>query len=373
MCISKGMKFRRLYFDISDWNNTVYDMVDGFIHIHDVLVELCKLEPDISNCHGVLLPVLTEDEWSVLCSMRNLFEKFRAAFDILCSVYIPTTNLVVPILVTLSEVFAKYRDDNHVGRICSAMEVKFAAYWDDDGIPMVYCLATILDPRYKLDGLSKLLDAYNGNMKIQIQDRKPEIKNLLYRMYDAYSKQYVPVVREDVVRTGISTGTKTALAIAHSLRNDGEEVSSYCEINYYLSSNDLSWSFSAEDMERLEMLDVLKWWKHNESRYPVLGSMARDLLAMSSAKVPEDVFDFHSSDVNSRRREIGPGTANMCVCLKDWLRAENRMQHLFVNKEGEACSSDDEDRGYHDEGDDGNDEDDEDVGGEEDCDDEVNS
>ncbi|CAN1161217.1 Putative AC transposase [Linum perenne] len=250
---------------------------------------------------------------------------------------------------------------------------------------MVYCLATILDPRYKLDGLFKLLDAYNANMKLQVRDRKPEIKNLFYRMYDAYSKQYTPVVPEDLVRTGISTGTKTALAIA---RSDDSEVSScYSEIDYYLSSsNDLQWSEA--EMEKMEMLDVLKWWKGYECRYPVLGSMARDLLAMASAKVPEDVFDFHSPEVNERRREMGPRTADMCVCFKDWLRAEHRMQHLFVNKEGDPCSSDDEkdhDGEVGDEDadeDDGGDEDDEDAdeddggdeNGDEDYDeDEVNS
>ncbi|CAG7703604.1 unnamed protein product, partial [Allacma fusca] len=41
--------------------------------------------------------------------------------------------------------------------------------------------------------------------------------------------------------------------------------------------------------------DVLKWWKENESTYPALSKMARDVLGVSGTGVPiERAFSFGS-------------------------------------------------------------------------------
>ncbi|CAL1369103.1 unnamed protein product [Linum trigynum] len=345
-CSQSGLRYKRLLCDIPMWSNTTYEMLDAFIRYRSILMELCSVEHAAGNYCGT---PLTEDEWSVLCSLTDFLERFKAAFDIFCSVYIPTANLVIPILYTLSEASAQYIYDKHVGQICAGMEAKFSTYWVD-GIPMVYCLATILDPRYKLDGLLHLLDGYHANTKVSIGDTKNKIKTLFYKTYDAYFKQYVPLIPEDLVRSGCSSsGTKSAVRLVHSSRDgDGKKgsdtkASSHSEIQYYLSSDDVSSLGLEEDIDKLDMLDVLKWWKHNQARYPVLATVARDVLAhVASAKVPEDTFDFHSSGVNEQRREMGSKAAEMSVCLKDWIRAELREQRLCVNRYGGDVSSDEE-------------------------------
>ncbi|CAL1369139.1 unnamed protein product [Linum trigynum] len=353
ICSQSCVRYKSLLLDSPEWFNTTYDMLDAFIRYRDQLTEYCNREFAAGTCCESGEP-LTEDEWQVVCSMRDFFERFRAAFDIFCSVYVPNTNLVVPILFTLSEAFAQFRDDKHVGKFCVGLEAKFSAYWDSEGIPMVYCLATILDPRYKLAGLFKLLDAYHANMNFSIGNMKDEVQALLYRMYDAYFQQYSPPpIPEDLVRAegSSSSGTKTAVRLARSMRMAGD-VDSYSELNYYLSSNDVSSFRIEEDIDKLDMFDVLKWWKRNQVKYPVLSTMARELLApLASAKVPDDTFDFHSPEVNNRRWEIRLETAEMCVCLKDWLRAATHAQHLFVDMYAGDVSSDEED-GENDEGED---------------------
>ncbi|CAN0902192.1 Zinc finger BED domain-containing protein RICESLEEPER 1 [Linum grandiflorum] len=299
MCRQRGLKYKRLLVDMPVWKNTTFDMVDAFLGYRPVLTEFCTLPDEYDS-----MTPLTEDEWSVLSSLRDLFQRFKTAFVTFCSVYTPTTNSVVPVLLTLSEAFSQYRDDRHIGSICSSMEAKFSAYWiDHGGISMVYCLATILDPRYKLDGLFKLLDAYHVNMKLPIGDTKTGIKTLFYQAYDAYFQKF-----------GLQTGSSSS--------NGGGNVS-YTELENYLSCGDAVSS----------KLDVLKWWKRNQARYPVLAAMAREVLApLASTKLPEDTYRFHGGGLNERRYEFGPRISEMSVCYKDWILAEQRKQHLYVNE-----------------------------------------
>ncbi|CAN1159309.1 Zinc finger BED domain-containing protein DAYSLEEPER [Linum perenne] len=214
---------------------------------------------------------------------------------------------------------------------------------------MVYCLATVLDPRYKLDGLFKLLDAYHANMKIPVQDRKSEIKTRFVRFYEAYDA-YFQQYRSQTVRakhlalqsegcSSFGTGTKSAVRIARIARTSGG-TALHAELNYYLSSDDVS-SFDNIIEGGLEMLDVLEWWKSiGIGRYPVLATMARDLLApVASGKVPEGTFRFYAPGINEMRREFEARMAEMVVCYKDWIVAEERKQHLFVNE----CEDEDDD------------------------------
>ncbi|CAN0907073.1 Putative AC transposase [Linum grandiflorum] len=108
---------------------------------------------------------------------------------------------------------------------------------------------------------------------------------------------------------------------------------SYSELNYYLSCDDVP----SLDIEGLEKLDVLKWWKGNHAKYAVLAAMVREALApLASTKLPEETFQFHGGGLNERRYEFGPRISEMSVCYKDWIVAEYRKQHLYVHEE-EDC------------------------------------
>ncbi|KAH0638959.1 hypothetical protein KY285_035545 [Solanum tuberosum] len=64
--------------------------------------------------------------------------------------------------------------------------------------------------------------------------------------------------------------------------------------------------YLAEDVEpETDDFDILKWWKFNEPRFPILGEMARDVLA-----IPIQVSS------------LTPKLVQALISLQDWYRSE---------------------------------------------------
>ncbi|KAI3743136.1 hypothetical protein L1987_60839 [Smallanthus sonchifolius] len=73
--------------------------------------------------------------------------------------------------------------------------------------------------------------------------------------------------------------------------------------------------------------DILAWWKGNESTFPVLSAMARDLLTVQAFTVAsESVFSLSGRVLSIRRTRLTPAAMEMCICLKDHLDAVDRRQ-----------------------------------------------
>ncbi|KAI3761392.1 hypothetical protein L1987_51806 [Smallanthus sonchifolius] len=95
------------------------------------------------------------------------------------------------------------------------------------------------------------------------------------------------------------------------------------ELGRYTRTNFLS--FMSPDV--FEDFDILAWWKGNESTFPVLSAMARDLLTVQASTVAsESVFSFSGRVLSIRRTRLTPAAMEMCICLKDHLDAVDRRQ-----------------------------------------------
>ena len=67
--------------------------------------------------------------------------------------------------------------------------------------------------------------------------------------------------------------------------------------------------------------DILKWWKINQLRFPILSKMARDFLAAQASSVPsERGFSRSGLTVTSLRNSLHPDTVRFLMCLNSWLK-----------------------------------------------------
>ncbi|GJZ99646.1 zinc finger BED domain-containing protein RICESLEEPER 2 [Tanacetum coccineum] len=74
--------------------------------------------------------------------------------------------------------------------------------------------------------------------------------------------------------------------------------------------------------------DVLGFWKAKESQFPILSRMARDVLSIQATLVAtESAFSLSERVLSNRRTELTPASLEMCMCLKDHLDANERIQH----------------------------------------------
>ena len=67
--------------------------------------------------------------------------------------------------------------------------------------------------------------------------------------------------------------------------------------------------------------DILKWWKTNQIRFPVLSRIARDFLAAQATSVPsERGFSKSGLMITDLRNSLHPETVRWLMCLQSWLK-----------------------------------------------------
>ena len=76
-------------------------------------------------------------------------------------------------------------------------------------------------------------------------------------------------------------------------------------------------------------LDVMASWRRHQRAFPTLAMMARDVFAVPVSTVPsESCFSSANRILSDKRSKLGPHVFERLVCLKDWIQAEERRQHV---------------------------------------------
>ncbi|KAG6530238.1 hypothetical protein ZIOFF_012461 [Zingiber officinale] len=70
-----------------------------------------------------------------------------------------------------------------------------------------------------------------------------------------------------------------------------------------------------------DAFDALGWWKLNTYKFPVLSTLARDILAIPITTVAsEATFSAGGRVINKYRASLAPATVEMLMCGGDWCR-----------------------------------------------------
>ena len=81
-----------------------------------------------------------------------------------------------------------------------------------------------------------------------------------------------------------------------------------------------------------ESVDILDYWKRCASTYPTLSMMARDVFAVPVSIVSsESCFSSANRILTDKRSRLGSKVFERLVCLKNWIDAENRLQHQTID------------------------------------------
>ena len=116
--------------------------------------------------------------------------------------------------------------------------------------------------------------------------------------------------------------------------NGGGNVIVKSELDKYLSE---------DNEEDKKGFDILKWWKDNENRFPVLSRMARDLLAVPIPTVAsESAFSSGGRILDDFRSSLTPTMVERLICANDWIRGpeyisvEENTEELAKLEEGKS-------------------------------------
>jgi hypothetical protein len=207
------------------------------------------------------------------------------------------------------------------------MRAKYIKYYGSfrELNPLVL-IGLVLDPRFKLRHIVHLFNKEKCN-EAEVQSKIKELKGLLMSLYEAYApKNEVPKKNgedDSSQSTLASVGTNKSRGRA-SIINDrrkhvqqSDEAMVSHEVDQYLLD---PLEFTAANAHEFP---ILTWWKINGPKYPVLASIAKDVLAIQVSTVAsESCFSTGGRVIDSFRCSLTPKSVEALICLQSWLRGD---------------------------------------------------
>jgi hypothetical protein len=322
ICIGLGLQPRKLPQDIrTRWNST-YNMLSKAIPYQKAI--------DMFIAQEIPQYDMTEQEWAMAIVICDFLRKFERATKIFSGVYYPTTNLVFYELTEMTEVFSMYRNDAFLYGIIAPMEVKFNKYFED--FPYIFYFAAIMDPRLKFLGTKYLIECFYERMNYNDSPVMvwSDVEAAIYALYDYYETQFGNKQSSRQTQT-TSSRPKSSLLSGLALASKKTKTShTLNELHYYI---DRAAAPDIDTDQGFESFDILSWWKSQESNYPVLSIMARDLLTPPASTVAsESAFSTGGRVLVDRRNRLTTEAIEMTICGKDWLDAEKRSQNKSIEE-----------------------------------------
>ncbi|BFG41028.1 hypothetical protein CerSpe_273020 [Prunus speciosa] len=199
-----------------------------------------------------------------------------------------------------------------------------------------------MDPRFKLYAIAEWLDMI-GIDQLTIDSKVLAIKTLLFQLFDIYKKNVIPDVVQNVQNVVATSTSQTpdsiSVPIMRNFSIEGLKRKKLSSSSSSSSSTNTSELQFYLDLPTIEVVDdnqfsLLGWWKNNQSLYPIVSLMARDLLTIPASTVAsESCFSAGGRVVSEKRASLNPSTIEALICLKDWGLADSRKQDALVDEQ----------------------------------------
>ncbi|XP_031112250.1 zinc finger BED domain-containing protein RICESLEEPER 2-like [Ipomoea triloba] len=314
-----------LHLDVpTGWNST-YIMLNTVIEYQRVFDMLAETDPSFS---ADLDDVPCFLDWSSVESLVKLLKTFyEMTVRISGSLYV-TSNTFFSEISDLSfmledMVLAEPETDKVMGQ---QMKTKFHKYWGDLAkMNFLIFYANILDPRDKEEYMPhQFVQLYGEEKDKSFFAKVQTAMSVLYADYaSTYSVSSTPSESstQSVQSEATSIGrpqSRLKSQLKKKRMEGGGGSSKQTELQVYLSES------IVEDDEDATF-DVLKWWKGNSERFPILSKMARDLLAVPISTVAsESAFSTSGRVLDLFRSSLTPKIVEALLCTQDWLRLPNQ-------------------------------------------------
>ncbi|KAL6864922.1 hypothetical protein ACP4OV_016073 [Aristida adscensionis] len=171
-------------------------------------------------------------------------------------------------------------------------------------------VATVLDPRYKLELLQFYFPSLFGDEAYNEINR---IRQLCYDLVRQYQGN-----RSEVLQSCVRE------------EEDLDQLSSYdlyiaCKFSKGDARSELDNYLDEPVIPQTVDFDVLDWWKTLGTRCPTLQMIARDILAVPvSGVISQSALSNTGRVLSPQHRKLSPMTLEALMCSQDWLRAEKR-------------------------------------------------
>ncbi|KNA06017.1 hypothetical protein SOVF_184970, partial [Spinacia oleracea] len=177
-------------------------------------------------------------------------------------------------------------------------------------------VAVVLDPRFKIQFVEwSFKKVYGEGLEFEVGFSK--VKDVIKTLYEAYVASYSSshnsgsaVQGEGGRAVDASSGNCDELMDFDSFTNEQSNVAVKSEIQMY---------YEEPLIPRASKLDILNHWRACAVRYPILSTLAKDVLAVPVSTVAsESAFSTGSRVLDCVRSSLSTKTVESIICLKDW-------------------------------------------------------
>ncbi|XP_072054326.1 zinc finger BED domain-containing protein RICESLEEPER 2-like [Arachis hypogaea] len=164
--------------------------------------------------------------------------------------------------------------DTVLSSMTEKMKSKYDKYWGNiKNTNMMIFIAVVLDPRYKLQLIKWSFEKLYETEDAEFLTSK--VKETLFKVFDSYrlfGGNYQRSTRQDPPE--ISTQELEAHETSFAMEFEKE-----MQFNKSVNKNEVE-LYLMEALEKSGVqFDILNWWKVNSTKFPILGGIARDVLA----------------------------------------------------------------------------------------------
>ncbi|KNA23581.1 hypothetical protein SOVF_023130, partial [Spinacia oleracea] len=303
------------------WNST-YLMLSAAISLESAFERYAEEDPhytvDLGEREGK--GISESEDWN---SVKKFSEFVQTFYDLTNrvsgSLYV-TSNLffheLVNVAVLLKELTSS--DDPDMCLMACKMKEKYEKYWGDpEKINLMIFVVVVLDPRYKFDYVEWMLTEIYDVITASIWARN--VKDILSALFEEYRiLPQTDVVREEVSSTKDDTQLTTSHKKVEVLKSKYKKHkcepsgAAKIELDKYLEE------------DKRTMMNLIFWGGRSSivQRFPTMGRMARDVLAVPISTVAsESAFSTKGRVLDNFRSSLSPVVVQGLVCNQNWLRA----------------------------------------------------
>ena len=312
------------------WNST-YDMIVSILENDEALAAVLKTDTKYRQL------TLTPEELTILEEVKEVLQLCKDLTVTLSSEKDVTVSLIVPSLIRLTGMFLleKEGDLDLVKRMKEAMRVDFKTRYNGISTKLLLNVSYFLDPRLK-------------HLKFVPDDEKNEV-------YDERRQRILRCQKYEQPPLNIKQENTETLPTLSSL--DGSAHCSTTEMavpKMELSPSsppskkkktdfqDIFWDLlvtkvenAPSEIDRIEKEiklykdfdpvdlndNVLKWWQTNESKFPFMAKVAREVLCIPATSTPSEIaFSKAGTLLSVRRAYLKPHKVDMILFLNKNLK-----------------------------------------------------
>ncbi|KAM3281158.1 hypothetical protein P3S67_028178 [Capsicum chacoense] len=290
--------------------------------------------------------MLHNSDWDVINDLVKFLENFYVTTVEFSGAYYPTVCNILAYIADISGLLKEYKNKEGYKEAVGVMFTKLKKYFFP--IPPIYLVGAMLNPCMKYNHMCHFSTLIYTNLEINTNHDSEQVqpdlwtatadaKDYIEKLYNHYADLFDLAVPTNITPTVAPHPPEEPSSSKRPAQSGFSD--SFYDLNCWNSVDERTYTSTYREElkyylrtapeDRRRRINTLDWWRSNETQYPVLSRLARDILIVPMSTVTsESAFSQGRQQLGDNQHSLGSNAMNVLVCLRDWIRAERRNQGM---------------------------------------------